>query len=168
MVNVCTEIYLAQLDCVGVELELDLCSLLFFLLVEFSLILGRGVLVLLVLRDEVIHVGLGLSKLHLIHTLAGVPVQESLATEHGRELLRDTLEQLLDGRAVTDEGRSHLETSWWDVADRRLDVVWNPLHEVAAVLVLHVQHLLVHLSTRNKEALYVHQLMHAASNDQSI
>ena len=32
-----------------------------------------------------------------------------------------------------------------DVADRGLDVVGDPLHEVGRVLVLHVQHLLVHL-----------------------
>ena len=33
----------------------------------------------------------------------------------------------------------------WDVADGGLDVVGDPLDEVAAVLVLDVQHLLVHL-----------------------
>ena len=49
--------------------------------------------------------------------------------------------------SVADERGGHLETTWWDVADGRLDVVWNPLDEVAAVLVLYVQHLLVHLST---------------------
>ena len=35
----------------------------------------------------------------------------------------------------------------WDVADGGLDVVGDPLDEVAAVLVLDVQHLLVHLHT---------------------
>jgi len=151
VVNVSREIYLAQLDCLGEEL--DLCSFfLLLVLVELSLVLGRGVLVLLVLGDEVVHVGLGFSEFHLVHAFAGVPVEESLATEHGRELLRDALEQLLDGGAVADKGRRHLQTAWRDVADRRLDVVRDPLDEVAAVLVLHVQHLLVHLSTRNKAA----------------
>ncbi|KFM03078.1 hypothetical protein AS27_14368, partial [Aptenodytes forsteri] len=75
--------------------------------------------------DEVVHVALGLGELHLVHALARVPVEEGLASEHGRELLRDTLEELLDGRAVADEGGS--------------------THEVRAVLVLHVEHLLVHL-----------------------
>lgn len=32
------------------------------------------------------------------------PVQEGLALEQGRELLRDAPEQLLDGHAVADEG----------------------------------------------------------------
>ena len=68
-----------------------------------------------------------------------------LATEHGSKLLRDTLEQLLDGGGVTDEGGGHLETARWDVADGGLDVVGDPLHKVAAVLVLNIQHLLVHL-----------------------
>jgi len=117
---------------------------LFFL--ELALLLGRGVLVLLVLGDEVVHVGFRLGELHLVHALAGVPVEETFAAEHGRELFGDALEQFLDGGAVADECCRHLEASWWDVADRRLDVVWNPLDKVAAVLVLHVQHLLVDLS----------------------
>ena len=69
-----------------------------------------------------------------------------LATEHGSELLRDALEQLLDGGGVSDEGGGHLETAGRDVTDSGFDVVGDPLHEVTAVLVLHVQHLLVHLS----------------------
>ena len=35
-------------------------------------------LVLLVLGDEIVHVGLGLSELHLVHALASVPMQECL------------------------------------------------------------------------------------------
>ena len=72
-------------------------------------------------------------------------MEEGLATEHGRELLRDTLEELLDGRAVTDERSGHLETTWGDVAHGGLDVVRDPFDKVAAVLVLHVEDLLVHL-----------------------
>merc|ERR1712026_633969 len=72
-------------------------------------------------------------------------MQESLATEHRGELLRDALEQLLDGGAVTDEGGRHLETTWWDVAHGGLHVVRDPFHEVAAVLVLDVEHLFVDL-----------------------
>merc|ERR1719453_146034 len=56
-----------------------------------ALLLGGGVLVLLVLRDEVVHVGLGLRELHLVHALTGVPVEEGLAAEHGGELLGDAL-----------------------------------------------------------------------------
>ena len=70
-------------------------------------------------------------------------MEESLATEHGRELLGDTLEQLLDGGAVADECAGHLQTTWWDVAHSRLDVVRDPFDEVAAVLVLYIQHLFV-------------------------
>merc|ERR1712216_128116 len=64
-------------------------------LVLFAPLLRRGVLVLLVLRDKVVHVRLGLGELHLIHALTGVPVEERLAAEHGRELLRDALPGLL-------------------------------------------------------------------------
>ena len=129
------------------RLTQHLCGfLLVFIWFEFSLVLRSRLLVLLVLGHEVVHVGLGLGELHLVHALARVPVQERLAAEHGRELLRDALEQLLDGRAVADERCRHLQTTGWNVADCRLDVVWNPLDEVAAVLVLHVQHLFVYLS----------------------
>merc|ERR1712029_306922 len=66
---------------------LSLLLSLFF--VEFPFFLGGGVLVLLVLGHQVVHVGLGLGELHLVHTLASVPVEESLAPEHGGELLGD-------------------------------------------------------------------------------
>ena len=62
-------------------------------------------LILLVLGHQVIHVGLCLSELHLIHALSGVPVEEGLAPEHGSELLTDTLEQFLDGCCVANECR---------------------------------------------------------------
>ena len=100
---------------------------------------------LLVLRDKVVHVALSLSELHLVHALSGVPMEESLTSEHGGKLLADALEQLLDGGAVADEGGGHLETSRRDVTDSTLDVVGDPLDEVATVLVLYVQHLLVYL-----------------------
>ena len=70
-------------------------------------------------------------------------MEESLPTEHSGELLGDTLEQFLDGSAVTNKGGRHLQTTWWDVADGGLDVVGDPFNEVAAVLVLDVQHLLI-------------------------
>ncbi|KFZ48790.1 hypothetical protein N338_05997, partial [Podiceps cristatus] len=95
--------------------------------------------------DEVVHVALGLGELHLVHPLARVPVEEGFAPKHGRKLLRDPFEELLDGRAVTDEGDGHFETARRDVANGRLDVVGDPFDEVRAVLVLDVEHLLVHL-----------------------
>ena len=116
-----------------------------FLLVHLFLILDTGILVLLVLGNEIVHVGLSLGELHLVHTLTSVPVEEGLSSEHGGELLTNTLEHLLDGGGVTKEGNGHLETLGWDIANSRLDVVWNPLNEVGGVLVLDVEHLLVDL-----------------------
>ena len=72
-------------------------------------------------------------------------MEESLPSEHGCELLRDSLEKLLDGGGVTDEGGGHLETSGRNVANSDLDIVGDPLDEVAAVLVLDIEHLFVHL-----------------------
>ena len=74
-----------------------------------------------------------------------VPVEESFPTEHGSELFGDPLEELLDGSGVSDEGGGHLQASGGDVADGDLHVVGDPFDEVAAVLVLDVQHLFVHL-----------------------
>merc|ERR1712013_17090 len=65
--------------------------------VVFALLFGSSILVLLVLRHEIVHVALGFRKLHLVHALAGVPMQESLAAEHRGEILRNALEHLLDG-----------------------------------------------------------------------
>jgi len=120
-------------------------SLCLLSLLALTLLLGGGILVLLVLRDEIVHVGLSLSELHLVHALAGVPVEESLAPEHGSELLRDTLEHLLDSGRVSNEGGSHLKALGGDVANGGLDVVGDPLDEVRGVLVLDIKHLLIDL-----------------------
>ena len=114
-------------------------------LVHLLLVLGGGVLVLLVLRNEIVHVGLSLSELHLVHTLTGVPMKEGLSAEHAGELLANSLEHLLDGGRVTEEGHGHLKSLGRDITDGRLDVVGNPLNEVRGVLVLDVEHLLVDL-----------------------
>mmetsp|Transcript_41678 Transcript_41678/g.63685 ORF Transcript_41678/g.63685 Transcript_41678/m.63685 type:complete len:400 (-) Transcript_41678:46-1245(-) len=72
-------------------------------------------------------------------------MEESLSSEHSGELLTDSLEHLLDGGGVSEEGDSHLEALGGDVADGGLDVVGDPLDEVGGVLVLNVEHLLVNL-----------------------
>merc|ERR1712187_865439 len=69
-----------------------------FLLIEFTLLFSGGVLVLLILRDQVIHVAFRFGKLHLVHSLTCVPMEECLTTEHRREVFSHTLEHLLDGR----------------------------------------------------------------------
>ena len=114
-----------------------------FFLVHLSFFFGSGVLVLLVFWDEVVHVRLSFSEFHFVHTLSSVPVEESLSSEHGCELFDDSLEHFLDGSRVSDEGWAHLESLWWNIADWRFNVVWNPLYEVGWVLVLDVEHLLV-------------------------
>ena len=70
-------------------------------------------------------------------------MEEGLATEHGGELLADALEELLDGGRVADEGAGHLEATGRDIADGNHDVAGDPLYEVAGVLVLDVEILLI-------------------------
>jgi len=100
-------------------------------------------LVLLILRHEIVHVGLSLGELHLVHTFSSVPMEESLSSEHCGELFSNSLEHLLDGSGVSEESNGHLESLWWDIANSRLDVVWDPFNEVRGVLVLNVEHLLI-------------------------
>jgi hypothetical protein len=45
-------------------------------------------------------------------------------------LLGDSLEELLDGSGVADEGDGHLESLGRNVANRGFDVVGDPLDEV--------------------------------------
>ncbi|BAS71608.1 Os01g0282866 [Oryza sativa Japonica Group] len=72
-------------------------------------------------------------------------MQEGLPPEHGGELLAHAAEHLLDGGGVADEGGRHGEAARRDVAHAGLHVVGDPLDEVGRVLVLDVDHLLVHL-----------------------
>ncbi|CAA6669174.1 unnamed protein product [Spirodela intermedia] len=85
----------------GRDLGLLVVGICFLVLVVVAVVFGGGVLVLLVLGDQVVHVALGLRELHLVHALAGVPVEEGLAAEHGGELLADPVEHLLDGGSTT-------------------------------------------------------------------
>ena len=54
------------------------------LVVELLVVVDGGLLVLLVLGDQVVHVGLRLGELHLVHALPGVPVEESLRFSDGK------------------------------------------------------------------------------------
>ena len=75
-----------------------------------------------------------------------------LTPEHGSELFRYPLEQLLDGCRIADESGRHLEAARRDVADGRLHVVRDPLDKVGRVLVLDVEHLFVDLLHRHATA----------------
>ena len=102
---------------------------------------SRSLLVLLVLSNEILHVRLRLRELHLVHTFLGVPVQEGLPLEHGRKLIADALEELLDSGRVTEEGNGHLHSPRSNVTLSSENVVGNPLDEVRIILHLNVLHL---------------------------
>merc|ERR1719329_422136 len=119
--------------------------ILTLLFVELSLLFCGCILVLLILTDQIIHVALGFCEFHFVHALSCVPVKEGFATEHRGEVLGNSLEHFLDGSGVSSKRDRHLQALGRNIAHRCLDVVWNPLHEVRRVLVLDVQHLLIHL-----------------------
>lgn len=72
-------------------------------------------------------------------------MQESFASKHGSELVPNTLEELLNRSGVSNKGRGHLQTTRRNRANCGLDVVWNPLYEITAVLVLNIAHLVLDL-----------------------
>ena len=114
-----------------------------FFLVEFSFLFSCGVLVLLILGDEIVHVWFGFGELHFVHSLTSIPMKKSLSLEHGGELLSNTFVHFLDSGWVSEEGYTHLESLRWDITDGTLDVVGNPLNKIWGVFVLYVKHLLI-------------------------
>ena len=85
-----------------------------------------------------------LGKESKLYTMSDKSDNINLSPEHGSELLTDPLEQLLDGGGIADEGGCHLKAPRWNIANRGHDVVRNPFHEVARVLVLNAEHLLIY------------------------
>merc|ERR1712099_70398 len=88
-------------------------------LVEFALLFCGCVLILLILRDKVVHVALGLRELHLVHALARIPMQEGLSPEHRCEVLSHSFEHLLNGCRVPEKRHGHFQALRWDIANRR-------------------------------------------------
>merc|ERR1711964_145598 len=95
-----------------------------------------GVLLVLVLSDQVNNVLIGLLEFHLVHALALVPVEERLPLVEGGELLAESLEHVLQGGRVGDERARERVFLAWVQDDRRLDVVGDPLNEVLALCLL--------------------------------
>jgi hypothetical protein len=89
-----------------------------FFLVVLAFLLGSSVLVLLVLRHQIVHVGFSLSEFHLVHTFTSVPMQKGLPSKHSGELFSHSLEHLLDGSGVAHKGSGHLQSLGGDITNR--------------------------------------------------
>ena len=124
-------------------------SFIFFFFLIFSFVFSSSFLPLLVFSDQIVHVRFGFSELHLVHTFSGVPMEESLSSEHSSELLTDSLEHFLDSSWVTDESNRHFKTFWWDITNRWFNVIWNPFTEVRSIFILDVKHLLINFFGRH-------------------
>merc|ERR1719186_790632 len=154
MDNYCKNLFFIFFVCVKIvanyphwrQAALDALGLLFVVVVSHVLVvLSSGLLVLLVLRHQVVHVGLRLRELHLVHAFTSVPMQESLPLEHSSELFANSLEELLDSSGVSNKGGGHLNTTRRNVTHGGLNVVGDPFDEVGGVFALDVVHLLVDL-----------------------
>merc|ERR1711964_300656 len=104
-----------------------------------------GILLVLVLGDEIDDVLVGLLELHLVHALALVPVEERLSLVESRELRRKALEHGLERGGVGHEGGADARVDRADVDDAGLDVVGDPLNELLALGALDLLDVLVGL-----------------------
>merc|ERR1712048_387921 len=127
--------------------SLHIILALFF--VELPLFLSCGILILLVLGDEVVHIAFSFREFHFIHTFTGVPVQKGFAAEHRSEILCNTLAHFLDCCCISKECHCHLQSFGRDVTDSCLDVFGDPLNEIGRILVLDIEQLLVNLFCRH-------------------
>jgi len=113
------------------------------------LLVSMRILILLVLTDQVVQVGLGLSELHLVHPFACVPMQERFSAEHSGELIGDSFEEILDRCGVADESRRKRCVLKRNVTNGSLDVVRNPVNKEIGVLCLHFKHLVIDFLRRD-------------------
>ena len=120
-----------------------LCSDTLFFFVIFVFFFSGSVLILLIFRDQIVHVGFGFSEFHFVHSFTSIPMQEGFSSEHSSELFSDSLEHFLDGGGVSYEGNGHFQSLRGDITDGGFDVVGDPFNEVRTVFVLDVQHLFV-------------------------
>ena len=63
-------------------------------------------------------------------------MQESFSAEHSSELLRDALEQFLNGSGIANEGGSHFQTTRRNVTNCSFNVVGDPLKKVNKQLMI--------------------------------
>ena len=124
----------------------------FHVFVFFLLVVDSGFLVLLVLRYQIVHIGLCFCELHFVHSFSSVPMKKGFSSEHGCKLLSDSLEHLLDGSGVADESSGHFKSIGRNVANGGFYVVGNPLYEIRRIFVLYVEHLLVHFFCGNSSS----------------
>jgi len=128
----------------SIKSALSISSFHFFF-IHLLLIFGCGILVLLILRDQVVHVWFSFGEFHFVHSFTSVPMEECLSSEHSSELFTNSLEHFLNSSWISEECNCHLETLRWDITYWGFYVVWNPLNKVRRILVLYIQHLLINL-----------------------
>merc|ERR1719154_1063912 len=98
----------------------------FTLLFKLAIVINSSLLVLLVFRDEIVHVGFSSS-----------------------ELFRNALDQFLDSGGVSNKCGSHLETTRRNITHSCLYVIGDPFNEEGRILVLDAVHLIIDLPHRH-------------------
>ena len=93
-------------------------------------VINGSFLILLVFRNQIIHIGLSFGELHFVHTFAGVPMQKCFSSKHSSKLFRNSFEHFLNGSRISNKSRSHFKTIRWNITNRCFDVVRNPFNKV--------------------------------------
>ena len=122
---------------------------LFFLLVILIFIHSCCVLILLILRNKIIHIWFSFGELHFIHALTCVPMKEGFSPEKSRKLHSNHLKTILNCRRVPQNCGGKLESLRWYITDRRFYIIWNPFNEVWRIFGLDVKNLLINLLGRH-------------------
>ena len=122
------------------------CSILFLFLYLIVFSLTFAVAFIIPLRwfpticDNVVHILVCLGKLHLVHALARVPVQERSPVEELREVSSHFSEKFFDCRVETDESRRGFVALRWNIADSIFEVVWKEIFEVRHIILSEPTH----------------------------
>merc|ERR1719284_1841863 len=111
----------------------------------FIIVSKNGILLVLVLGNEIPDVLVRLLELHLVHALSLVPVEEGLPLVHSAELCGESLEDALERGGVGNEGARLLGVLGGHFNNGGLHVVGDPLNEVVGVGGLALLDILVNL-----------------------
>merc|ERR1719220_1959701 len=92
--------------------------LIIFLIVFFIVFvilifqINDGILFLLILSNQITNILVRLLKLHLVHTFAFVPMQESLSFVHFSKLCANSLKHALDCSRIGNKCAGNCRTLW--------------------------------------------------------
>merc|ERR1711879_931579 len=102
-----------------------------------------GVLLVLVLSDEISDVLVSFLELHLVHTFTLVPMEESFSSVHRSELGGKSLKDALQSSGVCNKSGGHVRCLWGGRDNASLEVIWDPLNKIVSVFGVEFLHIVI-------------------------